>query len=449
MGRTIVTRLRSLRHRFASESGVALMEIMMSTLVLGVVSVGVVTGMDVAQNVSGNQKSKATAANIAESELEKLRGLTIEELQTVQAGGPTTKVAGSVTYTITPTTAWVADQRGTTYACDVQGGNTYMRITVTVAWGTKTKQRVKIDTIVSPGSRGVTRSYGALAIRMADSTNGLGIPGVSVTLTSSGQSNRSGVTDSNGCVVWNSIPAATWQMQATRTNYIDADGNETLTKEVSVVGADVTYNEYQMFPGGRISGQFFSTSSSVRYDSAPEAYVVTNGSTTRKLTIPAGQTTFQTPPLRGDVGSYKVYAGSCTEAELGGTVPALYSATATVGQTGVDVRLPAWNVTTQGNGSTTSLRTRLDTCGKSYYRSTRPDNPRRGQLDDPGFPWKPGTSVVCADSQSSFLFFPFGTVRRTNNAANVTDNSPNLTINVQWSVIFLGAPINPTQSGSC
>lgn len=447
MGRTIVTRLRSLRHRFASESGIALMEIMMSTLVLGVVSVGVVTGMDVAQSVSGNQKSKATAANIAESELEKLRGLTIEELQTVQAAGPTTKVAGSVTYTITPTTAWVADQRGTTYACDVQGGNTYMRITVTVAWGTKSSQRVAINTIVSPGTRGVTRTYGALAIRMTDSTNGVGIPGVSVTLSSSGQSNRSGVTDSNGCVVWNSIPAATWQMQASRTNYIDADGNETLTKEVSVVGADVTYNEYQMFPGGRISGQFHSMVGATRYNSAPEAYVVTNGSVTRELTIPAGQTTFQTPPLRGDVGSYKIFAGACTEAELGATVPGTYSATATVGQTNVDVRLPSWDVVTQGNGSTDSMRVRVDSCQKTYYRSTRSQSTRKGRLDDPGFPYRSGSTTVCTDTQSSFLIiFPVD-VKLNGTANHAADTTQ--TMNVRWSVLFFGSPISPSSGGNC
>lgn len=445
MGRTLVTRLRSLGDRLAGESGIALMEIMMSTLVLGVVSVGVVTGMDVAQSVSGNQKSKATAANIAESELEKLRGLTIDELQTVQAAGPTTKVAGGATYTITPTTAWVADQRGTTYACDVQGGNTYMRITVTVSWGAKSSQRVAISTIVSPGTRGVTRTYGALAIRMTDSTSGLGIAGVSVTLSSSGQSNRSGVTDSNGCVVWNSIPAATWQMQATRTDYIDADGNETLTKDVSVVGADVTYNEYQMFPGGRISGYFYSSASGGPFNSAPEAYVVTNGSVTHELTIPAGQHTFETPPLRGDVGSYKIFAGACTEAELGATVPATYSATASVGATNVGVRLPAWDVLTQGNGSSDSMRTRVNACQKTYYRSTRASTPRKGRLDDPGFPYGSSSTGVCVDTQSSFIIiFPVNYRLQTPAANLTTDTAP--TMNVRWW--FLGA-LSPTQSGNC
>jgi type II secretory pathway pseudopilin PulG len=428
-GSTAHRTLRGIWRRLAADAGTSLIEIVVAAALLGVVAVGVMSSLDVSARVSGSQKGKVVAGNVAEGEMERLRGLAIEDLQALNASPPEQRVVGGATYTITSRADWVSDAKGSEFTCAVTGGNTYMKLRTTVSWGAN--QQVKLDGIVSPGARSVSRTYGALAVRFVNSVNGAPIPGVSATLASSSgqQAPAGGTSDSNGCIVWNSVLAGTWTMTASKAGWITADEQDTLVRELNVLGADAVFNEYQLFQGARISGSFYSRSSvdSTNRSSAPQSYVVAGGGQTRILSIPAGQTTFQTPYLRSDVGDYKIYAGHCSEATLGGTVPGTYSATVPAGQTGVQVRLPAYDVLTQTQGGIwpflwtdpDSMRTRFSACGFDYWRQTRASNPRMGRLDDPGYPWHPSSRQFCVDTWGTVLIF-FPTQRRT--TANVTMN---------------------------
>lgn len=431
--------LRRIWGRLAADAGTSLIEIVVAAALLGVVTVGVMSSLDVSARVSGNQKGKVVAGNIAEGEMERLRGLSIEDLGTLNSGAPEQRVVGGATYTITSRADWVSDTKGTDFQCAVTGGNTYMKVRTTVSWGAN--QKVQLDGIVSPGARGVSRTYGALAVRFVNSTNGQPIPGVSASLASGSgqQAPAAGTSDSNGCIVWNSVLAGTWTMTASKDGWITAEEEATLVRELNVLGADAVFNEYQLFQGARISGSFYSRSNvdSVNRASAPQSYVVAGGGETRIISIPAGQTTFQTPYLRSDVGNYKIFAGACSEATLGGTVSGTYSANVAAGSTNVQVRLPAYDVLTQSQGGIwpflwtdpDSMRTRFSACGITYWRQTRSGSPRTGRLDDPGFPWHPSARQFCVDTWGTVLIF-FPTQRRT--TANVTmngDASPTYTNN--------------------
>lgn len=432
----------------AAEAGTSLIEIVVAAALLGVVTVGVMSSLDVAARVSGNQKGKVVAGNLAEAEMERLRGMSIEQLGTVSSEAPEQRVIDGATYTITRTASWVADTKGSELPCAVTGGNTYMKVRTRVTWGAD--QKVELDGIIAPGARGVSRTYGALAIRFVNSADGQPIAGVSASLASGAGHTAppAGLSDANGCIVWSSVPAGTWTMTASKSGWITADEQTTLVRELNVLGADAVFNEYQLFQGARISGSFYSTVSGTNYPSAPEAYIVQGGGQTRELTLPAGATTFQTPWLRADLGTYKVYAGACTESELGATVPATYAQTVPAGTSNVQVRLPSLDVLTQGNGSSDSQTVRVNACQKTYYRVTRGSNPRLGRLDDPGFPYRTGTTTACTDTRGSFLFFfPGATLRRQNTSVSLSSDT-SLTLNVQWLPIT-GIPISPTGYGQC
>lgn len=390
----LITSVRLARRRLAGDGGFALAEVVMGAAVLSAVTIGVMASIDVSAKVSGNQKSKAVAANVAEEEMERIRGLRIDDAAALN-GTPTTRVVGGATYTITSTAAWVANAQGENLTCQVIGGNTYLRLSTSVSWQGSNRP-VRLDSILAPGARNVVRNLGSLTIRILD-VNGSPVSGVGVTLTATGQSNRTGTTDSNGCVVWSTIPVGTWQMTGTRSNYLVPSGASSVTDEINVVGQTITTKQYEYSAGARISGSFFSIrpSNGENAASAPQRYVLTHPSRTPSVQVIdiGGATTFTTPLIYPYPSGYMIWAGGCTSAP-----PATWTRTTTVTQgqtaTGQTVRLPAWDARVQrdgGNRSGALVRTTL--CGTTYDRWTG-TNPN-GQLPDFGYPYSSSSANRC------------------------------------------------------
>lgn len=442
-GSSVHRTLRQIRGRLAAEAGTSLIEIVVAAALLSVVAVGVMSGLDVSARVSGDQKGKAVAANIAEGEMERIRGLDVSQLNSLD-GTPVTKTEGGVGYTVTSLAEWVANEAGDTFACDVEGGTTYLKLKVSVKWpGSNTP--VVLESILAPGARNVVRTVGAMALRVVDPQQNP-VAGVSFTLTASGQSNRTGVTDSNGCVVWSSLPATTWQVSGVKTNYFTPNGSTSITDEISVPGQTFVTKEYEYAPGGTITGSFFTTrpSSSTEVPSAPQKYVIAHssmnymGNSYRVETIPAGQTTFTTPALYPYGSPYTIWAGGCTAAP-----PAAGIATATVpegggGVSGVKVKLPALNVITKDNGTAESGTVKTTICGTTYTRSTQSN----GLLADPGFPYTSSNAGVCAQIVANDPDWYQGddwrkkTINYTN--TNYSGTAFNNEYNVTWAWTIFG-----------
>lgn len=364
-----------------------LIEVLVAATVLGLLAVGVMSSLDVSARVSGDTKAKATAGTIAEGEMERIRGLTVTDINNL-SGSPQSKSVGGVTYTVTSKAEWVANQAGQAFSCSVTGGTTYLKLAVTVKWpGSSTP--VKLESILAPGARNVVRTVGALALRFKDQNN-TGIPGVTVTISSYGQSNRTGTTDANGCIVWSTLPAGTWELSASKPNYLLPNGSTTATDEINVPGQTFVTNEYEMGLGGSISGSFITKRSGADVSSAPEEYTISHPqmSAPLKVTIPAGQSTFTTPTLYPYGSDYSIWAGGCTTpppASGIATKTVNPGATVSAGQ----VRLPSLNVRTLDNGSLENGVTKVTVCGKTYTRSTSSS----GVLSDPGFPYSTSASV--------------------------------------------------------
>lgn len=428
--------LRRIWGRLAAEAGTSLIEVVVAASLLAVVAVGVMSGLDVSARVSGDQKGKAVAGNIAEGELERIRGLDISQMSTL-TGTPVTKTEGGVNYTVTSEADWVANQAGDSFSCSVEGGTTYLKLKVTVKWPGSDKP-VVLESILAPGARNIVRTVGAMALRVVDPQQNP-VSGVSFTLTAGGQSNRTGTTDSNGCVVWSTLPATTWQVTGTKTSHVTPQGDSSITDEISVPGQTFVTKEYEYAPGGTISGNFFTTrpGNATPIASAPQKYVIAHssmnyqGNSYRVIDIPAGQTTFTTPALYPYGSPYTIWAGGCTTAP---SAAGIATPTLPVGGnvSGVQVKLPALNIITKNEGSPRAGSVRTTICGTTYDRNTQSN----GLLADPGFP-QTSSASVCADVESDHpsIFIGWGWYRKTASWSNTNYNgtSFNNEYNMGWS----------------
>src|SRR3954471_13613438 len=89
--------LRRLRRE---QSGFALIEVMMSALIVAIVSVGVLAGIDASSATSGSNKARGIAASIAQDDQERMRSMQPDDLAAMRFQRRTVTVAG-VAYQVT------------------------------------------------------------------------------------------------------------------------------------------------------------------------------------------------------------------------------------------------------------------------------------------------------------------------------------------------------------
>ncbi len=402
-------------HRFRSEEGSSLIEIVMSAMVLGIIAVGVMSGFDVSARNSGDAKHKAAAANIAENELERMRSLRISEL-TAMTGTAQTVSQNGVSYTRSAKAEWVS-QPATGSICEVAGPPTYLKLTVSVSWPGKSTKPVTVSSLLAPGARGTLSTQGALVIRITD-INGNGVAGVPVTV---GGGVPSGSTDSNGCVSWSPITAATYNMSFSKAGYVTTDGSSSVAESISVTGQEVTQRSYTYSQGGTISGTFYSVRSGQNIASSPTRVAIAHPSrATQYFNVTSGSFNATVPP---DAQPYTVYAGNCAAARP----PVAYETNATVGpgaNASVNVRMPAIDAVTRIQGTNVNGTVKVtDVCGTVYTRSTTAAS--GGKLADPGFPYSSSGLSVCGqinyngENWLNWAVVPSnGNYRKTNSVTN-------------------------------
>jgi type II secretory pathway pseudopilin PulG len=301
-----------------SESGFAIIEVVVSAAVLAIVAMAVLAGVDGAQGSSAREKARAIAANIAEQDQERLRAMSVTTLTNVPQSAPVT--IDNVTYTIKSEAQWVTDDTGGTPACGSSTNRSeYFHITSTVSSNLVGVRipAVKIDSLVSP-TVAYAQSHGTFGAKVVDRNNN-GIPNVAVTgggASSLGTKN----TDQNGCVIWRSIPIGTYTATINQTGYGDENGTQNAQRSAIVSPNTVTFVQfsYDVVGSGTVSinthvpGQAFSaTDTTIQKPSRARA--VSDNMADRTWTpAPAPASTISVDrafPFKSK--SYGFFAGSC------------------------------------------------------------------------------------------------------------------------------------------
>lgn len=221
------------RTRRHSESGFALIEVIVSAAVLAIVAMAVLSGIDAATGSSAREKARAVAANLAEREQERLRGLSVEELTAIADHGeagvnvvdPVPEVDG-VTYNVNSRAEWITDDQGGTPACgNSSKNNEYFHITTTVesAIVGKNVPPVVIDSLVAP-SMEYSSTHGILGVKVID-RDGNPLAGVAVKAvnTSPAYSPAQQNTDSKGCVLFRQVPIGTYTITLVNGGFVGTD----------------------------------------------------------------------------------------------------------------------------------------------------------------------------------------------------------------------------------
>src|SRR4051794_27221866 len=240
-----------MRHR-PSDAGFALIEVLVSAVVLALVALAVLSGVEGANSSSGREKARAVAVSLAEADQERLRQLPVTELAKYGDKAPyvvpdpagSTRTVDGVQYTVESKAQWVRDDSGDSVSCTSDGhAADYFHITSTVTSsvvGTRIAP-ARIDSIAAPNvAYGST--HGTLAVKISDPSD-TGVQDVLVSV-SGGSAPAPKKTNAAGCAVFEQVSSATagtdYTISLNTPGYVDHFGVQNLTRTTKVSAGKLT-----------------------------------------------------------------------------------------------------------------------------------------------------------------------------------------------------------------
>lgn len=305
----------------ASERGWALLETLVSAVLLVVVALAVMSSMDVASRTSAANKGRSVASSLAEQDQERMRAMTIDQLSNYHTTAD--PLVAGMAYHVDSRSEWLQDTTGNVASCSDTGQASYVRISTTVTSsvvGRDTKP-VVMRGIVAPPVGSLGPSQGTLAVKVTD-RNANPVEGVPVAL--SGTRTLSDTTNALGCAVFGYIPAGSGTSYTVTLNNVDwVDQNDGQVSKTfpTVTPGNVTVQPMTYDRAG--SAQMTFKDSSGQTASPPPLWVMANNSGwtpvvgVRRLPAPTAVGLF---PFAST--NYSFWAGSCA-----GANPTLYGAT--------------------------------------------------------------------------------------------------------------------------
>lgn len=416
--------MSSLKRIRDEQSGVTLIEVLVSALVLIIVSGGFVLALTAGNKATAQERHRVKANDLAEQELERVRSLRIADLTTWSstrrvledgtelATGASCPASGQTCYTVTSSTQFLTENASLSTCTQGTGSRDFLQLQVSVSWtGMAPLHPVTAGTIISPPSGSLVPNSGSLLVQINDSQDN-GISGV--TLTGGGAGSFTGTTGSSGCVQWRNLPAGNYSMTVAgaASGMVDPDGDPppgnspTPAQTVSVVDQGTNTINLQFDRPGSIPVTFTTRrqSDNALVSILPSGAVKADSVIVFNSGMAAGPQRFGTPGTFATTitasGLFPfsspdaVYAGICQNSAVGGAAVANVNVPAGGSQPAV-VQLPALHLNVY-QGSTTSSSKAVGAT-VTFEDLLCPNNPTTGfkrtfttnssgQLDNPGLP---------------------------------------------------------------
>lgn len=398
------------------EDGFALMEVIVSALLVALVASGALFGLQAASRAGAEQRHRVQAHGLAQEDQARLRVMRLSDLSGLDQ--TRTVIQDGNTYTITSKSQYITDATGTA-SCESGGASPdYLRITSRVTWPSiASRPPVELNSIASPPNGSVSAGRGALAISVQNA-DGAGIGGFP--LSGAGAGSFGGSTADNGCIIFGGLPAGNYTLTpGGGAGYVDPDGDAPAGKTVSVVAYSTNTIVLLYDQPGSIATTFRTINSAGQNiaSRADSIRIYNNGMTSAKNfgTLGNRVTSITADPVFPFNSPVSVYAGSCdgNNPNPGGVAnppaaAAIAAATVNPGATtNASILLPALDLTVWSGTSSTSRGVRVNNanvkvydtvCSNSYtYRTNS-----QGELSDPGLPY--GTYHVCVDNGSRLAY---------------------------------------------
>lgn len=344
------------------QDGMVLIEIVVSAMLLVIVALGVFTAFDAGTRATAQERHRARAQSIAEGDVERMRGMRVADLSSLDA--TRTVTFDGMNYTVRSRAIFVNEPAVTSTCAAGTGSRDLIQVTSTVTWSSiGTRPPVTVSSLVSPPNGSVVPNSGSLLASVKDS-RAAGMSGV--TMTGSGAGSFSGTTAAGGCVLWRNLPAGNYTLNfsGAAAGKVDPDGASPTGQTVSVVAGGTNTVDYVFDSPGRIQNVAFTTrdySNNLDATTWDSMVVDQTGMTTSRVFTGARALNLSTPTtLFPFTSPYSVYTGTCGDNNPGGG-NGLGSSLVPVGGsvTGPTLQMPSLQVTLWSGSSSSSPGSRV------------------------------------------------------------------------------------------
>jgi len=381
------------------ESGVSIIEVLVSAVLVAMIAVGVLKGLDAANAASGNSKNRAIAADLASQDQERMRAIRASDLSSLNRTYQKT-VAG-VPFSIASTAEWVNDGSESRRCAQSPGRADYLRINSSVTWDNMLgASPVTQTSLYAPSSKG-SASEGSLGIEVLD-RNAAPVAGVSV--SAAGPVNVSGTTDDAGCVFFPFLPEGDYTTTVSKAGYVGRQGESVITSVFGVEGGTTQVQPVDYDLAGSVDVSVRSRRGAGTADLVAYANYLTLGHSqldspnTRRFGDGTPSSSFPAPGLFPFTSSYSAYSGDCPGAAPASpplvTVNPGGASAVTVRE--VAVRLSATGYNPLPSGTGVKMYARGTGCSGTILVSVGSGGWIQASNGDPGVPF--GTYDICAYS---------------------------------------------------
>ena len=421
------------------QTGFTIIEVVVASLMVAMMAGAVATALLSTAAVSGDQRRRSQADELAQQDQERMKGMSIKQLQ----GYDATQTLGpydGTSYVVHSTGQFLSAAGNPSCTSSDTAAAAYVRITSTVNWADNMKGSADVNNVSGWSANSVRppikqeslitpRTGGTLLVNVNDQNN-VPVPGAQVDIFGPKESETS-LTSAEGCAVFGGIKQTGYYVGAKKSGYVDKDGNDYPFTGATAGSGTTVATPFKMGPAGSVTANFKTTinGSTIGGQKAPSISWHNPGMTASRNAAPATvpNTTVSTPspadlfPFNNGTSgvytnNYVVWAGSCDE-----TRPlAANSSYATVspsttallnGTSQPQVQMPALNLQVQWRpNSTTAYATVVpahieltDACAETWFADVRSTTSSTlGSLNFPGQPYAPTTPTsslltVCAD----------------------------------------------------
>jgi type II secretory pathway pseudopilin PulG len=413
--------------RVRSNAGFTLIEVLVTALIVILIASASAKALISTSHASGDQRLRAQADAVANQDLERLRGLSDDNLNGLNQGPRTVSVNGTA-FNVTSTANYLDTTGASTCTSSAAA---YYKISSTVTWAESYSNRT--DTTVTQESVLARPVTGDMYIQATDQT-GAPLSGVAVAAT--GPDTQNDTTNGSGCVLFAGLSPGSYAITLADSGYVDPNGNASPPNVTATVTASTPVapsgNPFRLGRAGSLAATFTTVGSSSGYNGEADAiswlgsgasYAMSGGYRTATSTTPS--TALSTASLfpfnesttgpASYTNNYSAWAGRCLQQEPPAGVDTYSVTPGSTGQA-ASVMEPVLSVgaTNYKNGSTTTAvkpdhvkltftSTAGTACSYSWYPTlvTGTTMPLAGWLANPGQPFASTATTGTAASAAS------------------------------------------------
>jgi Tfp pilus assembly protein PilV len=289
--------------RLAAQDGVALIEVMVSALMLGFIVIATFTGFNAVNHTTADERAHDQAAVLAAQSLESLRSDSAATLDTLQSAPHVyTQTLGGEKYTITQSDQWISDANQNASCSAIgkehssQAGN-YLRVSTAVTWPQLTAANrpalEQYSIITPPDGSGLE----------VDVLNGR-IPQQAVSGVTVVAGESEATTGEAGCVIFSGIPQTRINVEAFKVGDVTPTGaTKKVLPEVLIAPNVTTHEEAVLNKGAMITAEFTHEGKTATGDT----FVVSNSKINLAPDFEVGSTRFG--EFAAGTGAYEALPG--------------------------------------------------------------------------------------------------------------------------------------------